>query len=65
VSDWRSINTYQTNVKGGQRVIFSGTYLGKKWIEIGHYSYSVGFTTGSHSLLGVTHWMPLPDFPED
>jgi hypothetical protein len=65
VSDWRPIETYRMNVKGSPRVVLSGTYCGNKWIEIGYGSPTVGFTTGSHGLLGVTHWMPLPDFPED
>jgi hypothetical protein len=62
---WRPISEYRTTVKGGERVILSGTYEGRKWIEIGYYAYMIGYTTGSHGLLGVTHWQPLPDFPEE
>ncbi len=54
-------------MRGGIRMLLSGTYEGHKWIEIGFRdSKNTGrfIMNSGQTLMGVTHWMPLPDLPE-
>lgn len=64
IRTWQPIET--APMKCGIRLLLSGTYEGHKWIEIGKKDKGSGrwIMDVGGGLLGVTHWMPLPDFPE-
>ena len=48
-------------------MLLSGAYEGHKWIEIGFKDKNTGkfIMSNGVSLLGVSHWMPLPELPEE
>jgi hypothetical protein len=53
-------------MKNGIRMLLTGTYEGKKWIEIGMRSRDDGRWKMSNgvTLMGVTHWLPLSTLEE-
>jgi len=70
--EWVSIKDQQP--KEGQNVIAVGTWFGEitgvgetEYVGIGAWNYnrvSIASDTYSADIVEVTHWMPLPSYPE-
>ena len=71
-NNWRPIETASRIIGPGleaetDRLLLCGVWEGHKWIEICHLDRNSGtwMMAVGGSVLGETHWQPLPDFPED